>query len=81
MMTMPLLSIHILSNPLTPTYPYFALRPCRVYKNAFDPSSIGDFLGEGGTTHDEEIYRSQIRFRYTRAISFVELEVEPALRL
>jgi Sec7-like guanine-nucleotide exchange factor len=53
----------------------------RVYKNSFDPSAIGEYLGEGGVTPYEEVYWSQIRFRYTRAISFVELEVEPALRL
>lgn len=53
----------------------------RVYKNSFDPSAIGDYLGEGGITPYEEVYWAQIRFRYTRAISFVELEVEPALRL
>ena len=53
----------------------------RVYKNSFDPSAIGEYLGEGGVTPHEEVYWSQIRFRYTRAISFVELEVEPALRL
>lgn len=53
----------------------------RVYKNSFDPTAIGEYLGEGGITPHEEIYWAQIRFRYTRAISFVELEVEPALRL
>ena len=53
----------------------------RVYKNSFDPSAIGDFLGEGGCNTREEEYWSQIRFRYTRAVSFVELELEPALRL
>ena len=52
-----------------------------VYKNSFDPSAIGEYLGEGGVTPHEEVYWAQIRFRYTRAISFVELEVEPALRL
>jgi Sec7-like guanine-nucleotide exchange factor len=53
----------------------------RVYKNYFDPISIGDFLGEGGRTSEEMEYWSQIRFRYTRAVSFVEMELEPALRL
>lgn len=53
----------------------------RVYKNSLDPSAIGDFLGEGGRTPAEAEYWSQIRFRYTRAVSFVEMDVEPALRL
>jgi brefeldin A-inhibited guanine nucleotide-exchange protein len=53
----------------------------RVYKNSFDPSSIGDYLGEGGKNESEVEYWKQIRFRYTRAVSFVELELEPALRL
>ena len=53
----------------------------RVYKNSLDPSAIGDFLGEGGKTPAEAEYWSQIRFRYTRAVSFVEMDVEPALRL
>lgn len=52
-----------------------------VYKNSFDPSAIGDFLGEGGITEREVEYWSQIRFRYTRAISFVEMAIENALRL
>jgi len=43
--------------------------------------TIGDFLGEGGKTTEEEDYWSQIRFRYTRAVSFVDMDIEPALRL
>lgn len=53
----------------------------RVYKNSFDPVAIGEFLGEGGVNPIEEDYWSQIRFRYTRAISFAEMHLEPALRL
>lgn len=53
----------------------------RVYKSSFDPASIGDFLGEGGVTPAKQQYWSQIRFRYTRAVSFVEMDLEPALRL
>ena len=53
----------------------------RVYKNSLDPSAIGEFLGEGGRTPAEVDYWSQIRFRYTRAVSFVEMDLEPALRL
>jgi hypothetical protein len=53
----------------------------RVYKNSFDPSAIGDYLGEGGVSPAEQEYWSQIRYRYVRAISFVEMELEPALRL
>ena len=53
----------------------------RVYKNSLDPSAIGEFLGEGGRNNVEAEYWSQIRFRYTRAVSFVEMDLEPALRL
>ncbi len=53
----------------------------RVYRQNFDPAAIGDFLGEGGRTDVEIEYWSQIRFRYTRAISFNDMELEPALRL
>ena len=34
-----------------------------------------------GVSPVEVEYWSQIRFRYTRAVSFVEMELEPALRL
>lgn len=53
----------------------------RIYQYLFDPSALGDFLSEGGVTPREVEYWSQIRYRYIRAISFVEMEVEPALRL
>jgi Sec7-like guanine-nucleotide exchange factor len=53
----------------------------RVYKNSFDPISIGEFLGEGGVSSTQMEYWAQIRFRYTRAVSFVEMDLEPALRL
>ena len=53
----------------------------RVYRSHFDPSSIGDFLGEGGKTPREIEYWAQIRFRYTRALSWIDMDVEPALRL
>lgn len=53
----------------------------RLYKKHFDPSAIGDFLGEGGRNAEEEHFWDQTRFRFTRAISFVEMDVETALRL
>eukprot|EP00595_Chromulina_sp_UTEXLB2642_P001168 CAMPEP_0196764042 /NCGR_PEP_ID=MMETSP1095-20130614/5284_1 /TAXON_ID=96789 ORGANISM="Chromulina nebulosa, Strain UTEXLB2642" /NCGR_SAMPLE_ID=MMETSP1095 /ASSEMBLY_ACC=CAM_ASM_000446 /LENGTH=1536 /DNA_ID=CAMNT_0042118611 /DNA_START=710 /DNA_END=5320 /DNA_ORIENTATION=- len=53
----------------------------RVYKNHFDPTSIGDFLGEGGVSINEIEYWNQIRFRYIRAVTFIDLDLEPALRL
>ncbi|CAM9150151.1 unnamed protein product, partial [Ectocarpus fasciculatus] len=53
----------------------------RLYKNHFDPAAIGDFLGEGGRTKEEEHFWDQTRFRFTRAISFVEMELVTALRL
>lgn len=53
----------------------------RVYKSHFDPTGLGEFLGEGGVKSEEIEYWNQIRYRYARAVSFVELEIEPALRL
>eukprot|EP00602_Paraphysomonas_sp_CaronLab_P009335 CAMPEP_0185037178 /NCGR_PEP_ID=MMETSP1103-20130426/31197_1 /TAXON_ID=36769 /ORGANISM="Paraphysomonas bandaiensis, Strain Caron Lab Isolate" /LENGTH=1936 /DNA_ID=CAMNT_0027575031 /DNA_START=65 /DNA_END=5872 /DNA_ORIENTATION=- len=53
----------------------------RIYKDNFDPTAIGDFLGEGGRNEKEEEYWNLIRYRYTRAVSFVDMEVETALRL
>jgi len=53
----------------------------RLYKESLDQSAIGEFLGEGGKNPAEVEYWSQIRFRYTRAVSFVEMDLEPALRL
>jgi hypothetical protein len=71
----------LINNGFMPDTPQEIARFLRVYKNSFDPSAIGDFLGEGGVSPKEEEYWSQIRFRYTRAVSFVEMEIEPALRL
>lgn len=52
----------------------------RIYKNNFDPVEIGDYLGEGGSTEMEVLFYNQVRYWYTRAVSFVEMEFEPALR-
>lgn len=71
----------LVSKDFMPDTPQEVANFLRVYKNHFDPAAIGDFLGEGGTTPEEEEYYSQIRFRYTRAVPFVETDVEPALRL
>lgn len=71
----------LLSKGFMPDTPQEIANFLRVYKNSFDPSAIGDFLGEGGANPLDEEYWSQIRFRYTRAVSFVEMEIEPALRL
>lgn len=71
----------LISKGFMPDTPQEIANFLRVYKNSFDPVAIGDFLGEGGINPIEEDYWSQIRFRYTRAISFVEMHLEPALRL
>jgi hypothetical protein len=47
----------------------------RIYKQRFDPTAIGEYLGQDGPQYE------QIMFRYIRATSFAELTVEPALRL
>jgi hypothetical protein len=53
----------------------------RIYKDSFDPVSIGEFLGEGGRNTKEEEYWNAIRYRFTRAVSFVDLHLYDALRL
>eukprot|EP00981_Chlorochromonas_danica_P004234 scaffold857_cov152-Ochromonas_danica.AAC.17 len=72
---------YLLNEGFMPDTPQEIANFLRVYKNSFDAEAIGEFLGEGGVTPAEEEYWSQIRFRYTRAVSFVETDVEPALRL
>jgi len=52
----------------------------RLYGSSFDPSTIGDFLGEGGKTPEEEVYWSHVRYRYTRAVSFSDMNLEASLR-
>ena len=71
----------LVSKEFMPDTPQEIANFLRVYKNSFDPTAIGDFLGEGGVTVEEEEYWSQIRFRYTRAVSFAEKDIEAALRL
>jgi hypothetical protein len=71
----------LISKGFMPDTPQEIANFLRVYKNSFDPSAIGEFLGEGGINPAAEDYWSQIRFRYTRAVSFVEMDIEPALRL
>lgn len=50
----------------------------RLYKNSFDPSAIGDYLGEGG---DGDEFWAQVRFKFVRAVSFAQMSLEKALRL
>ena len=42
----------------------------RVYKNSFDPSAIGEYLGEGGVTPHEEV-RNTFVFRYIPSHPFI----------
>ena len=53
----------------------------RLYKNSFDPSAIGDYLGEGGTTSEEIDYWEQVRYKFVRGVSFAQMPVEQALRI
>ena len=53
----------------------------RLYKNSFDAEAIGEFLGEGGRTPEEELYWNQVRFRYTKAVAFKDMNIESAFRL
>lgn len=53
----------------------------RLYCSHFDPTSLGEFLGEGGRTKEDEHFWDQTRLYFTRAINFTELSIEAALRL
>jgi hypothetical protein len=72
---------YLIKNQFLTNTPQEIANFLRLYKNSFDPGAIGEFLGEGGKNPQEEEYWSNIRFRYTRAVSFVEMDIEPALRL
>lgn len=72
---------YLIKNQFLANTPQEIANFLRLYKNSFDPGAIGEFLGEGGKNKAEEEYWSNIRFRYTRAVSFVEMDIEPALRL
>jgi len=71
----------LLANNFMQNTPQEIANFLRVYKGHFDQTALGDFLGEGGVKQAEIEYWNQIRYRYTRAVSFVEMEIEPALRL
>lgn len=71
----------LLSKSFMPDTPQEIANFLRVYKNNFDAAGIGEFLGEGGVNPQEEYYWGQLRYRFVRAASFVEMDVEPALRL
>lgn len=51
----------------------------RIHHAKFDPTMLGEYLGEGGVEADEEHW-NLIRFNYVRAISFVGLNAEQGLR-
>jgi hypothetical protein len=51
----------------------------RIHHSKFDPTMLGEYLGEGGLEAEEEHW-NLIRFNYVRAISFVGLNVEQGLR-
>jgi hypothetical protein len=71
----------LVSKQFMPNTPQEVASFLRVYKNHFDPTAIGEFLGEGGITPEQQEYWSQIRFRYIRAVTFIDLDLEPALRI
>jgi len=52
----------------------------RLHMAKMDPGVLGDYLGEGGKDGTEVEYWNLIRFNYVRAISFVGMNVEQALR-
>eukprot|EP01041_Mallomonas_annulata_P008580 gene8580-17701_t len=51
-----------------------------LYKSQFDPSAIGELLGEGGRNAEELTYWSQVRYRYARATNYTDMTVEQGLR-
>jgi hypothetical protein len=53
----------------------------RAYQVDLDLTSIGDYLGEGGVSPEEITFWNQVRYRYLRPLSFLNMEIEPALRL
>lgn len=71
----------LLANDFMQNTPQEIANFLRVYKSHFDQTALGDFLGEGGVKQAEIEYWNQVRYRYARAVSFVEMEIEPALRL
>ena len=72
---------HLIDNHFISDTPQEVASFLRIYRNKFDPGSIGEYMSEKGDGANEEEYWAQIRFRYVRATSFSELDVEGALRL
>lgn len=71
---------YLVSNDFMPDTPQEIAYFLRIYKTLFDPESIGDFLTETGYTEEDIEYWEQIRLRYTRASSFVDMHVDSAFR-
>jgi len=67
----------IACNILTPS-PRDIATFLRVHQHSLPPHILGDFLGEGSDSISD--HWDMIRYHYVRAISFVDLNVEEALR-
>ncbi|KAL7446952.1 hypothetical protein ACHAXM_010695 [Skeletonema potamos] len=52
----------------------------RVHQTSIDPVVLGEYLGEGGIDGIDKDYWNLIRFYYVRAVSFVGMNIEKALR-
>ncbi len=52
----------------------------RVHQSSIDPVILGEYLGEGGIDGIDKDYWNLIRFYYVRAVSFVGMNIERALR-
>ena len=48
----------------------------RIHRANLKPSSLGSYLGEGGTSKAEIDHWNLIRFSFIRAISFVGMNIE-----
>ena len=52
----------------------------RLHKDRFDPAELGRYLGETGTNAAEKEYWNSIRHCFVRAISFLGMNLDAALR-
>lgn len=72
---------YLVANKFMPETPQEIASFVRVHKQHFDSAALGDFLGEGGRTPEEEKFWTDVRYHYTKAICFVDMDLEAALRL
>ena len=52
----------------------------RIHQSSIDDGILGEYLGEGGVDGDDIDFFNLIRFNFTRATSFVGMNIEQAIR-